>query len=487
MIRCQEKSTNSYTHMTSQDVWRTLPKRVRALTTGLTPGLDETKSPQEKPSVIYWMSRDQRVNDNWALLYAQHLSGKLQADLQVVFCLSPGFLGATLRQYEFMLSGLKEVEKQLRKLGIPFLLLLGEASEVLPAWTEKNKPSAVICDFSPLRIAREWREKVSQQLQSQNIPLYEVDAHNVVPAWLASPKEEYSAATFRPKIMRLYPDFLTEFPKVTPQNSSLTSYASAVKWQEVRDQVSVDTTVEPVTWLKSGEEAAANQLDTFLKSRLPNYSQARNDALADGQSDLSPYLHFGQISAQRVLLELEKIPHQEENKNSFINEILVWRELAENFCLYQPHYDSLSGTRNWARKTLEESRQDPREFTYTLHQFDQAQTHDPLWNAAQKEMTQTGKMHGYMRMYWAKKILEWSATPEDALAIAIALNDRYELDGRDPNGYAGIMWSIAGVHDRPWFGRPVFGSIRFMAASGAQKKFDVAAYCAKFGEVWSKK
>lgn len=472
--------------MPSPDVWSTLPKRVRALTTGFTPSLEEINSPQEKRSVIYWMSRDQRVNDNWALLYAQHLSGKLQAPLEVVFCLSPGFLGATLRQYDFMLSGLEEVEKQLKELGIPFVLLMGDASEVLPNWTEKKQPAAVICDFSPLRISRDWKQKVTQQLQNQNIPLYEVDAHNVVPAWVASPKEEYSAATFRPKIMRLFPDFLTDFPKIQPQKHQ-TNHFPSVKWQEIRDQLTVDTTVEPVTWLKSGEKAAANQLQKFLKTRLKGYDQARNDALADGQSDLSPYLHFGQISAQRVLWELDQVPHLEEDKQAFINEIFVWRELAENFCFYQPHYDSIAGARNWARKTLEESRQDPREFSYTVAQFDKAQTHDPLWNAAQKQMTQTGKMHGYMRMYWAKKILEWSATPEDAIATAIYLNDRYELDGRDPNGYAGIMWSIAGVHDRPWFGRPVFGSIRFMAVSGAKKKFDVAAYCAKYGEVWSKK
>ena len=206
----------------------------------------------------------------------------------------------------------------------------------------------------------------------------------------------------------------------------------------------------------------------------------RNDPTREGQSDLSPYLHFGQIAAQRVALEVEGAPAGTKAKEAFLEELIVRRELSDNFCYYHPQYDSVACFPQWARKTLDEHHDDPREYLYTPAQFEQAQTHDDLWNAAQREMVQTGKMHGYLRMYWAKKILEWTSSPEEALKIAIYLNDRYELDGRDPNGYTGIAWSLGGVHDRAWAERKVFGKIRYMSYKGCKAKFDVAAYFKNF-------
>ena len=218
----------------------------------------------------------------------------------------------------------------------------------------------------------------------------------------------------------------------------------------------------------------------FLQNRLPTYDEQRNDPTLDGQSNLSPYLHFGQLSAQRVALETSKASANKKAKEAFLEELIVRRELSDNFCFYNENYDNFKGFPDWAKKTHEIHRKDRREYLYSREEFEQATTHDDLWNAAQIEMIERGKMHGYMRMYWAKKIFEWTASPEEALDIAIYLNDKYELDGRDPNGYTGIAWSIGGVHDRAWFERPVFGKIRYMNYNGCKSKFNVRAYIDKY-------
>jgi deoxyribodipyrimidine photo-lyase len=225
------------------------------------------------------------------------------------------------------------------------------------------------------------------------------------------------------------------------------------------------------------------QFDLFMKKHFKQYSAKRNDPTIDFQSGLSPYLHFGQISAQRIVLETIKRSLRSNPQESFFNEIIIWRELADNYCYYNADYDRVKGFPDWAQKTLDEHRNDFREYLYTAEEFENAKTHDDLWNAAQMEMVKTGKMHGYMRMYWAKKILEWTVSAEQALDFAIYLNDKYSLDGRDPNGYAGIAWSIGGVHDRPWFEREIFGKIRFMSYNGCKNKFNVAKYIEKINKL----
>ena len=239
-----------------------------------------------------------------------------------------------------------------------------------------------------------------------------------------------------------------------------------------------DTSVGPVSWITAGEDAAGLSLSRFLADRLRPYAEARNDpCVAEGQSQLSPYLHFGHISAARVALEAAAHKRRcAQSYEAFIEELVVRRELAENFCLYNERYDAVEGFPAWARKTLDEHRGDPREYTYSREQFSKGETHDALWNAAQLQMVATGKMHGFMRMYWAKKILEWTDTPEQALEMGIYLNDRYSLDGRDPNGYVGVAWSVGGVHDRAWPQRAVFGKIRFMNYDGCKRKFSIPNY-----------
>jgi deoxyribodipyrimidine photo-lyase len=434
------------------------------------------KAKAKSGPIVYWMSQDQRAHDNWALHFAQVTALKHKASLGVAFCLVPQFLGATIRHYAFMLQGLQETEKKLREKNIPFFLILGSPEQEIPKFAAQNKISALVTDFDPLRLKKAWKKSVLDRI---DIPVYEVDAHNIIPCWIASPKQEFAAYTFRPKVKRQLSEFLDNFPNLKKHPFSWKEKFEEIDWGRAKKSLKVDKKVLEVNWIKPGEKAAKQMLKHFIQHKLSDYDAKRNDPNLDGQSNLSPYLHFGQISAQRVALEVKKSSTPAIKRQAFLEELIVRRELADNFCFYNEHYDDFEGFPDWAKKTLNEHRGNKREYLYTLEQLEAGQTHDDLWNAAQNEMVKTGKMHGYLRMYWAKKILEWTETPEEALRIASFLNDKYELDGRDPNGYVGIAWSIGGVHDRAWFPRPIFGKIRYMSYKGAQSKFDVKAYTKK--------
>ncbi|MBA4394282.1 MAG: deoxyribodipyrimidine photolyase [Desulfobacca sp.] len=426
--------------------------------------------------MVYWMSRDQRSRDNWSLLFAQKLSFEKKVPLVVVFCLVPHFLGATLRQYAFMIKGLREVEHTLKKKNIPFYCLFGNPEDQLPSFIKQMEAAGLIIDFDPLRPKRKWKKAVADRI---TIPFWEVDAHNIVPCWIASPKREFGAHTLRPKLQRILYEFLEDFPPLKNQPFSWGKIVPPINWERLLDKLPVDRSVPAIDWLNPGEKEALRMLKYFIKQTLTDYPKKRNDPNQEGQSNLSPYLHFGQISAQRITLEVQKSGMNQEARKAYLEELIVRRELSDNFCFYNPDYDKVSGYPAWAQKTLQDHRFDPREFLYSPEQFEKALTHDPLWNAAQLEMVRTGKMHGYMRMYWAKKILEWTPAPEEAQKIAIYLNDKYELDGRDPNGYTGIAWSLGGVHDRAWGERPIFGKIRYMSYKGLKSKFDIQAYIQK--------
>ena len=422
--------------------------------------------------VVYWMSRDQRVRENWALAFAQEMALKNRSPLAVVFSLAEEFLGAAVRQYGFMLRGLEEVERNLLEMGIPFLLLRGDPGEEVSKLAEDNGVCALITDFSPLKAKRSWTGDVVESLE---IPIYEVDAHNIVPCWRASPKQEYAARTFRPKLKRLLPFFCGDLPDIRVHPHPW-DFGEGVDWDRLLRELKLDRSIPEVDWIMPGERAARVALDGFLREKLSFYDSDRNDPTIDGQSNLSPYLHFGTISAARVAIEVYRAGADPVSRAAFLEELVVRRELSDNFCFYNPGYDSFDAFPGWAKVTLNAHRADPREHLYRLKDLEKGKTHDDLWNAAQMEMVLRGKMHGYMRMYWAKKILEWTESPEEALRIAIYLNDRYELDGRDPSGYTGIAWSIGGVHDRAWGEREVFGKVRYMSYKGAKSKFDVGSY-----------
>ena len=430
--------------------------------------------------VIYWMSRDQRVRHNWALLFAGHLSQQSNQPLIVTFNLVPSYPKATLRHYDFMVNGLMQAEKTLAAFNIPFVVLTGSPESELPRFIENCKAGAVVTDFSPLKISKSWKKKILEHISS---PLYEVDTHNIVPVWEVSNKLEFSARTIRPKINRQLGTFLTGFPEMTAQQAESKTTFPANDWKKLRATFRIDNTVEPVSWIDPGEEAAQKTLQHFIDKKLEIYAKLRNDPNAHAVSDLSPYLHFGQISAQHVALAIQESNALQENKDAFLEELIIRRELAENYCHFNEQYDSLSGIHPWATETLNLHRTDKRDYLYTPDDLEHASTHDPLWNAAQMQLSKTGKMHGYLRMYWAKKILEWTPDPETAFGITIHLNDTYSLDGRDPNGFTGVAWSIGGVHDRPWFERPVFGKIRYMNYNGCVRKFNVDKYIKSQGVI----
>ncbi len=425
--------------------------------------------------VVYWMSRDQRVRHNWALLFARHRAQSMRQPAAVVFTLAPSFAGASPAHYRFMLMGLREVDKDLEQLGIPFFLLFGEPAETLPGFLDEIGAGTLVTDYSPLNISRRWKSAVSQSIA---IPFFEVDAHNIVPCRSASGKQEFAARTFRPKITALLDDFLIPFPENNHRQDSFPH--APPDWKRAFCSVAGGNDSLPGAWPVPGEKEAGIKLGKFLANAFRNYADKRNDPNAGAVSRLSPYLHFGQISTQECALRALGADVPATSRQAFLEELIVRRELSDNYCRYNRHYDSYDGIPSWARESLEKHALDARDHLYGETEFAAARTHDMLWNAAQRELLETGTIHGYMRMYWAKKILEWSVSPEEAFNTAIALNDRYALDGRDPNGYVGVAWSIGGVHDRPWFERPVFGKVRYMNAAGCARKFDTKSYIRRF-------
>ena len=428
--------------------------------------------------VLYWMSRDQRAWDNWALCHAQQEALARQAPLRVVFTLSPDFLLAQPPQVRFMLDGLQETARQLAEKSIPLLLLTGPPPSTLAQYLATNPCSLLVTDFDPLKIKKQWKADL---LSNTRLPVDEVDAHNIVPCWEVSPKQEFGAYTLRPKLHRRLPEFTESFPELLRHPFGGGVDPTDADWQSAWHKLGLPEPSDHGYRWTAGPAAATATLRRFLAEGLTDYGEARNDPALDGQSDLSPYLHFGQLAAQRVFLEVLQAGSLQNSHAAFLEELVVRRELADNFCFYNENYDNSKGFPAWSQETLEKHRDDRRPYRYDTDALAGALTHDPAWNAAQRQMVRTGKMHGYMRMYWAKKILEWSADPETALQTAITLNNRYSLDGRDPNGYAGIAWSIGGVHDRPWGERPIFGKIRYMNYAGLTRKFkNLGAYIARY-------
>ncbi|KFQ05356.1 Deoxyribodipyrimidine photo-lyase, partial [Haliaeetus albicilla] len=432
--------------------------------------------------------------DNWAFLYAQRLALKQELPLHICFCLM--VVGWGLQSHEPSCSLYPSLQ-ECGELNIPFHLLLGYPKDVLPTFVVEHGVGGLVTDFCPLRLPRQWLEDVRDWLP-EDVPFAQVDAHNIVPCWVASPKQEYSARTIRGKIHAQLPEFLTEFPPVIRHPYPPSCPAEPIAWEACYSSLQVDRTVKEVEWATPGTAAGLAMLQSFIAERLKSFGSHRNDPNKAALSNLSPWFHFGQVSTQRAILEVQKHRGKyKESVDAFVEEAVVRRELAENFCYYNENYDSVQGAYDWAQTTLKLHAKDKRPFLYKLQELEQGTTHDPLWNAAQLQMVREGKMHGFLRMYWAKKILEWTHSPEEALQFAIYLNDRYELDGRDPNGYVGklqeggteqgalslmakatvgCLWSICGIHDQGWAERAIFGKIRYMNYAGCKRKFDVGQF-----------
>jgi len=419
-------------------------------------------------TVIYWVSRAIRTQENPALRFAQEYALSNHLDLIVVFNLYPDFPYANLRNMDFLLRGLLEMSEKLRKYSIPLMLVEGNPADHFGNLINELSIRAIVGEHQVLKPLMQAQDTVRSLCVTKDIPFFTINTACVVPVEIASPKLEYAARTFRPKIMTKYKAYLSlsEPLSIHPQSLDDIRTFNEVQYLDILRRYPAWNKIGRST-LVPGEDAAISQLRRFIAEGLPNYDR-RNEYDAHGQSMLSAYLHFGMISPVQVVREVEASHH--ENAALFVEEAMVRRELAENFCHYCKDYDTLDGAWAWAKNTLRSHKNDPREYIYDLDQFEHAKTHDALWNFCQTQVVDTGYLHSYLRMYWAKMVLLWTPDAQTAISILIHLNDTYFLDGRDPNGYTGILWSVAAVHDRPWFDKPVHGLIRAMGKAGTLKK-----------------
>ena len=452
-----------------------MPSQLEALSSDPRVTVRRAGVPQGR-CVVYWMQRAQRAFDNPALDIAVHAANALGQPVVIFFAPVPFYPHANLRHYEFLAQAIPDTADRARKRGIGYVLRRYPQHSLL-RFCDEVKASLVVGDENPMREPNHWRELATRKL---NLPLWTVDADVIVPSKLLE-KEQYAARVIRPRLQGRLQQFL--LPLANPK--------AKVQWENPRrlkhlpddgsldlteDWKDLDRSVPPVRSFRGGTAEALRLLRDFVTGKLAHYPERHGKPELDGTSRLSPYLHFGHIGPHTVALAVENSNAPRAAKDDFLDQLITWRELSINFVRFNPLYDSIESAPGWAHRTLSKHAYDKRPVTYSRRRLEDAATHDDLWNAAQRQMLHAGWMHNYMRMYWAKKILEWSPSPAVAYQTAVYLNDKYFLDGRDPGGYAGIAWAIAGKFDRPWFERPIFGAIRYMSDKAARNKFDAAKY-----------
>jgi deoxyribodipyrimidine photo-lyase len=432
--------------------------------------------------ILYWMQAAQRAQWNHALEFAIQTANDRGKPLLAVFVLTD-YPEANLRHYQFMLEGLAHTQKDLAKRGVLLAIQKGQPKEVIPRLA--RQADVVITDEGYLRIQRQWRRDVAEAVDCTMVG---VVTNVIVPVPFASDKENFSAGTLRPRMHKRLSEFLVPLKQTKLKVPSFchseldpeSSNVDLVDIPAVLKGLNIDRSVPPSKIYKGGPDEAKKRLKNFIAEKLDQYGSKRCDPTLDIQSHLSPYLHFGQISPLEVAMEVSKT--RSPGKEAFLEELIVRRELAFNYVWYNPKYDQYNALPNWALNTLRVHAKDKREYLYSLEQLEKAKTHDPAWNAAQMEMVITGKMHNYMRMYWGKKILEWTRSPKQAFQWALYLNNKYQLDGRNPNSFAGVAWCF-GKHDRPWGEREIFGKVRYMNFAGLKRKFNVEGYVEQVKEL----
>ncbi len=419
------------------------------------------------------MQRAQRGVDNPALDVAVEAGSALGKPVVVFFAPVPFYPHANLRHYRFLNEGIADVTAALAKRGVGFVLRRFP-DHSLVKFCNEVKPALVVGDENPMREPEAWRQKAAKKVR---VPLWTVDADVIVPAKLLE-KSQYAAHIIRPRLEALLTSYLraSANPDARVPWKEHRHIHSLALSADVTEGWKLDRSVSPVADWRGGSREAHRILTEFVKNKLRGYATKRNKPEIDHTSRLSPYLHFGHISPVTVALAVEDADAASADKKAFLDQIITWRELAINLVRFNPNYDNFECGEPWAHRTLAKHAKDHRPVLYSEGQLEHAETHDPLWNAAQIQMVNAGWMHNYMRMYWAKKTLEWSPSPSEAYRRTVYLNDKYSLDGRDPNGYAGIAWSIVGKFDRPWFERPIFGQIRYMSGESTGKKFDSKKY-----------
>jgi deoxyribodipyrimidine photo-lyase len=428
--------------------------------------------------VVYWMQRAQRGVDNHAVDLAVKLGNLLGLPVVAYFAGIANFPRANLRHYAFLNRGLVDVEADLAARNIAFILR-NAPHESHERFLGDVQAAILIGDENPMREPERWRRELAAKIA---IPFWTVDTDVVVPSKLIE-KAQYGAYTIRPRLYRLLPEFLVPYKNLRADHEWKRPkgfHADSVHEDMTRDWKHLDRSVGPVEAWIGGHHAAAKRLKHFTSNLLKDYERDRNRPEVDGTSALSPYLHFGHIGPVTIALAVDAALKNDSSlqaaRDGYFNELIAWRELAVNFVKYTPNYDTADCAESWAKQTIAEHAKDERERLYALRELEAGETYDELWNAAQTQMVQHGWMHNYLRMYWAKKILEWTPDAATAVKWAIDLNDKYELDGRDPNGYAGIAWSMLGKFDRAWFERPIFGKIRYMSGASTGKKFNSKLY-----------
>jgi deoxyribodipyrimidine photo-lyase len=431
--------------------------------------------PSQRSYVLYWMQASQRLDYNPALNYAQWIANQQGLPLLIYFGINENYPEAQFRHYQFMWEGLKELHREATKRKHKVLL---RCEDPLKGAIQLAKEASwVVADHGYLRHQVQSREELSRNIDT---PFSVVESEVCVPVRSAYPKEAWQAGHLRRKLIaQLKPDGV-EWHTVIPAVDALTklSYLQGIQPSSFQiESLQIPKEVFPVSWLKGGRKEALKHLKRFLSQDLAEYAEKRNHLDHPTQSNLSPYLHFGQISAMEIVQKVLEYSHKVSE--TFLDELVVRRELSFNFCHYNPRYDQFEGLPEWAKNTLNQHKTDSRPYIYTSDDWESAKTHDPHWNAAQLEMVETGKMHNYMRMYWGKKLLEWSESPQEGFKTALYLNNKYSLDGRDPNSYAGVAWCF-GKHDHPFQERPIYGKIRPMNATGLRKKPGLITYLSKW-------
>jgi deoxyribodipyrimidine photo-lyase len=440
-------------------------------------------APRKGKCVVYWMQRAMRILDNPALDVAIEVGNLLELPVVVFFSVIPNYPNANLRHYHFLAQGLRDVAEDAAERGVGFVLRR-HPDNSLEAFLEEVEAALLIGDENPCREPERWRTVLAKRLK---LPFWTIDADVVVPSRVFN-RSYFLLHHFRPHLKAELPKYLVAPRKVEPLHEWRPKKA-VPSFPQDRDITEgfakLDRSVRPVDTFTGGGHAARRRLKEFIDCDLPAYEKQRNHPETKGTSRLSPYLHFGNIGPLTIALAVEETAKRGKisaaTRERFLDQLIGWRELSVLFVRHNSDYDNWDCAEPWARKTLLEHGGDPRPHQYSFQQMERAETGDDLWNAAQREMLDTGHMHNMMRMYWAKKILEWAPDPARAFEWTVTLNDKYELDGRDPNGYAGIAWAIVGKHDRPWFDRPVFGLIRPMSAKSFGKKFDAESYIRHHG------
>ena len=441
--------------------------------------LNQSKENTKGRYVLYWMQIFKRASHNYALNFAIQMANERRLPLVVYEGLKFYYPWASDRIHTFILEGVAEKREEFSERGIRYIFYLqrNERDRRNTVGKLAREAALLVTDDYPCFIIPEHNERIAQL----KLPVYAVDANGMVPM-SALPREEYAAYTIRPKINRLLPDLPRTIvtPRLEVQKPTLDvecpeTIVSADNIADLVSECDIDHTVKPSDRYHGGTAAGRKRLQHFVRNILPHYDKTRNDPSVDGASRLSPYLHFGFLSIQEIVAAVEQAKAPKAAIDAFLEEAIVRRELSFNFTRHNSHYDSLKSLPAWALKTMRDHADDKRPELLDAEKIEAAKTYDELWNAAQRELLSTGHIHNYVRMLWGKRVIEWQRSYEMAFELLVHLNNKYALDGRDPNSYAGILWCF-GKHDRPWFEREIFGTIRYMTSRSMAKKFNARRY-----------